>query len=682
MREVVPPRGSSAGRWAIEKNNCVGQTLASSILKEDPMYSTRMIPVIMVGLFFLTACVSSTPAAPGGLAPTIAPALQPTTNPATEAPVIEPTPAPEGSQKYWNTFEDVSDPAAGGITADLGPSSEVTNAKVNITQENVDYAGGKQALAVSGTFPGAQYSFLAADFSVKKLIGEDTLDYSNKTIGFSFFIPKGSPPVSINILLGKGKKYVQLVSVQVSDPLPAPGSLSQGVWADYQAYAKKAYEEKSWSWTNGSEADAMDVIEHCERFWIGISRSTAGTAAETKFYLDDLNWIGIDIFNVPVDNNVDSLRKYAANRQFKFGFFGNNGNSLAMNDPWYSYMYVQEGAVNVMPHYFYPKENEDYSNFDYDRPEDAQTIRQFKIGEGNHMAFFGYGIGAMSGKGNPEQTWLTPQWIQALSFPDATKALLLYHTEKDVRYTKGKNPIWLLFNEYSQPYGGGLRNRQAPVSSEYSPWAANKADSSLIKAAFTKAREVDPGATLMLNDGFDNEVMGWSLADFEYDFISGLKDEGVPIDGVGFEMHNYIDPGGKLACFVKLLPWAYGNNVFMDLDTYLKNVDSNVKRYARKGLKVAFTEVEYQIKIDDINLNTPAGRAEYDKRLQWQAKYYAGVLLIALENENVIMFHTWGITDRYQNYSPWPGFGNGFIFDKHYYPKPAYYAMLDELKKP
>jgi endo-1,4-beta-xylanase len=129
------------------------------------------------------------------------------------------------------------------------------------------------------------------------------------------------------------------------------------------------------------------------------------------------------------------------------------------------------------------------------------------------------------------------------------------------------------------------------------------------------------------------------------------------------------------------LQYFYSNNTFMDMDTFLKNVNLNVKRYASAGLKVAFTEVEGQIKIDDIDLTTPAGRAEYDKRLQWQAKYYAGLLKIALENDNVVMFHSWGITDRYQNVSPWPGFGNGFIFDKHYNPKPAYFAMLDELKK-
>jgi GH35 family endo-1,4-beta-xylanase len=297
------------------------------------------------------------------------------------------------------------------------------------------------------------------------------------------------------------------------------------------------------------------------------------------------------------------------------------------------------------------------------------------------MAVMGYSIGAMYARGD-QFYWATPQWIQALVFPDAIQALLLYHIEKDVRYTKGKNPIWLLFNESIldnfDGQGARLRNRQQ-AGADYSPWAANKSDTSLIKAAFTKAREVDPGATLILNDEPDADI-GAEKSEYEYALVSELKKEGTPIDGVGFELHNFIDPSGKLALWRTQNQYVYQNNTFVDMDTFLNNVDLNVKRYASIGMKVALTEIEGQIKIGDIDFTTPAGKAEYDKRLQWQAKYYAGLLKIALDNENVIMFHSWGITDRYQGATVWPGFGNGFIFDKNYNPKPGYYAMLDELK--
>ena len=205
-------------------------------------------------------------------------------------------------------------------------------------------------------------------------------------------------------------------------------------------------------------------------------------------------------------------------------------------------MAAQEGAVNVVwP--FSSKPKEDYSNFDFNRPEDAVLTRQYQYGDGNHMALLGYGEGSIY--------YTAPQWVRDLAFPDAKKAFLLYHIEKDSRYAKGKNPVWLLFNEtintpkYSD---SGLRNRQNPIGGsewDYSPWAANTTDSSLIEAAFIKAREVDPGATLMIND-FDNEQIGLTRSDFEYQLVSDLKDKGIPIDGVGFQMHNYIDPDGKL----------------------------------------------------------------------------------------------------------------------------------------
>jgi endo-1,4-beta-xylanase len=203
----------------------------------------------------------------------------------------------------------------------------------------------------------------------------------------------------------------------------------------------------------------------------------------------------------------------------------------------------------------------------------------------------------------------------------------------------------------------------------------------LIKAVFIKARQIDPGATLIFNDFYGEEI-GLGKSEFLFNFASGLKNEGIPIDGVGWELHNSIDPDGKILRCQYPVGSPTCDNVTYDMDTYLNNVDLNVKRYAKAGLKVAFTEVEGQIKYDDLDLTTPAGRAEYENRLQWQAKYFAGLLKIALDNDNVRMFHMWGGADRYQNVQDFSGYGNGFIFDKNFNPKPAYYAMLALLKAP
>jgi GH35 family endo-1,4-beta-xylanase len=641
------------------------------------MTTLKNIMAMTIAVLMLVSCRSSAPATLPAASTTVpthtspaAPANTPqTTDTASPspAPTITPSPTPQDDPAFRTSFEDISDLAAKGITS---------NVNISISTENVNYAGyasGSKDLKVFGTLPGAQWSLLSADFSIKKLVGVDSLDLSNKTIGFSFLIPDGAPMQNVGIVAKKGNTEVLLTN------------LSGKGWTDLTVDVGKVVNDNSWYYTNAANADeARDVIKHCDTLSIQAGRTIAGTTLDTAFYVDNLNWIGIDKFNLPVDNSVDSLRKYAENQHFKFGLYPNYGmvfgpgdNSGWNGDPWFAYLAAQQGAVNVVwP--FSSKPNEDYTNFDFDRPEDAILTRQYKFGDGNHMAILGYGEGTIY--------YTVPQWIQNLAFPDATRAFLLYHIEKDMRYAKGKNPIWLLFNETinTPKYGeSGLRNRHNPVGGsewDYSPWAASTTDSSLIEAAYLKARQVDPTATLLIND-FNNEQIGQTRSDSEFQLVSGLKAKNIPIDGVGFQLHNYIQPDGKLRFLFSNLGGTNWYWVTTDLDTYLKNVDANVKRYAGIGMKVAFTEVEGQIKYGDINFNTPAGRAEYDRRLQWQARYYAGLMKIALDNDNVILFNVWGITDRYQSpNAASPGYGNGYLFDLNYNPKPAYYALLNLLK--
>ena len=630
----------------------------------------RLIKTILsinTAVFILVACGTGAPVTiPTAIATNT---LQPT---AAEAPTTTPTPSPKDVPVFRTSFEDITDPAILGITADNGTAK--------ITTDNVNYpGGGNQALVVSGILPGAIESRLLANFFFMKLIGKKSLNLSDKTIGFSAFVPEDSPyfenPI---VILNNGDTEVNfLVRPVWQEDLEG----KQGVWRYYQANLSKIYQDGSWGWTNGTDAEARYAIQHCETLSIGGTRKTAGPAAEAKFYMDDLNWIGSDIYHMPVDDNVDSLRKYAANQHFKIGFYAGEYPIFELRDPWYAYMVVQEGSVSALVD---PEtkamQNEDYSNFNWDPTVDANRIRQYQFGESNHLTMLGYSFGDMENE--------APQWVRDLPFPESTKALLLHHIEVDLRNTQGENPIWLLFNEFvNDPPNKiyGLRNRQDPTQEygpwgawEYSPWAADPTDASLIKAAIIKAREVDPGATLLLND-FYVEQIGVKKSEFLYKFVSDLKQEGIPIDGVGWQMHNTIEPDGKVRCsgYCEI---GVLNRPTYDMDTFLKNVDLNVKRYAGRGMKVAFTEIEFSIKMDDIDFNTPAGRDEYERRLQMQAKYYAGLLTIAMENENVILFHMWGVTDRYPGLEYDQGYGNPYIFDRNYYPKPAYTAMLDLLK--
>jgi GH35 family endo-1,4-beta-xylanase len=627
--------------------------------------STVKTILSIVVVFVLASCGTSAPAATQTPIPTNTP--QPTVT-------ATATPAPVDIPMYKNAFDTITDLAASGITS---------NVDLSLTTEYFNYPSPGSALKVQGTMPGEPYTTLNVDISFKKLTGQPSLDLSNKTFGISYFIPQGSPIDDVVIALSKGGIVVVI-----------GGNLLGTGWVDQQWDLPKVYADASWGYTNGSVDQARDVIRHCESISIQGVRHASGTPApaQASLYLDDLNWIGIDINHIPVDNTVDSLRKYAANQHFKIGLFdpycfilGCPGQPA---DPWYAYTVAQEGTLHGAS--FFPiLPDQDFSIFDYSPPEDATWVQMYNFANGNSLTTVGYALG---------QWYNTiPQWVRDLAFPDETRALLFHSIEKDLRYTQGQHPIWLLFNEAVQGYNGaiphaafnpdiGLNNRQntTPPLSDccYSPWSADINDSSLIQAAFIKAREVDPGATLIFN-GQDNEVMGRPIADYYYQFTSDLKAQGNPIDGVGFEMHNFITPDGRMKFWI-LSPSPDFEYVYMTLDEYLQKVDLNVKRYASQGLKVAFTEVDGFIKIDDIDLTTADGRAEYDSRLQWQAKYYAGLLKIAMENDNVILYRVFEITEKYPGAEEilTPGYGNSGIFDKNYHPKPSYDAMLELLKNP
>ncbi len=618
----------------------------------------RVSILAIVLLVLMTACQSEETST---VVPTVTSTIVPT-----QAETMTPLPDVKDVPIYQNSFEGIADLAAIGIT------SEYT---LSLNTENFNYPGPGTALEVTGMLPEGQYTGIYVDLSIKGLTGERSLDLSNKTIYFSFFIPEDSMIDNISIFEGKDGQFSAISGVNVDD------------------YWKRG----SWNNIRYNLSNEPRAIKDCDTIRIaGMRNLSSGEAITSSFLIDDLKWIGVDVSNIPLDDSVDSLRKYSANRHFIFGLYTYPSNLVgddqdpyfgtpyeAWRDPWVAYLLVQEGRVNTVGGFAY-KENEDYSIFTYTSPDDAALARLYEFGRGNSLTMLGYTMGCLY--------FTAPQWVRDLPFPDASKEFLLFHIERDLRYTKGEPIIWLLYNEFilTPEYGAnGLKNRNNPKaglngyefheSNYYSPWATSPDDTSLMEVAFTRAHQVDPTAILMLND-YDTEQMGVQKSDYFYELASGLKDKGVPIDGVGFQMHVILDRDGTIRQYVPFTwPSEYEHK---PMDEYMQNVDLNVKRYAEAGLKVAFTEVTARIKVDDLDLNTIDGRTEYEKRLEWQAKYYAGLMQITLNNDNVNLYHTWGVTDR------WPespssmdqGYSDKDLFDKNFNPKPAYFALLDLLK--
>lgn len=168
-----------------------------------------------------------------------------------------------------------------------------------------------------------------------------------------------------------------------------------------------------------------------------------------------------------------------------------------------------------------------------------------------------------------------------------------------------------------------------------------------IEHALRVAHEADPGAKLYLNE-YNNEEQGNAKADAMFNLVKDLKSRGVPLDGVGMQLH---------------LSTEYSYN--------FDKIRSNVKRYADIGVDVCFSEV-------DVRMPLPSTEASLAK----QMNIYTSLLKIAIEEPNVKSFITWGFTDKH-SWVPgtFPGTGDALLYTKNMEPKLVYEEMLKVLRK-
>ncbi|MCI0391316.1 MAG: endo-1,4-beta-xylanase [Acidobacteria bacterium] len=133
----------------------------------------------------------------------------------------------------------------------------------------------------------------------------------------------------------------------------------------------------------------------------------------------------------------------------------------------------------------------------------------------------------------------TPAWVfndlsgNPMTPTPENKALLLQRIENHIRavVSKYKDDVyaWDVVNEVIEP--------NQPDGFRRSPWF-NVIGPEYIERAFRIAHEVDPDAKLYIND-FDTTNV--TKRQFLFNLISDLKSRGVPIHGIGHQMHNNID---------------------------------------------------------------------------------------------------------------------------------------------
>lgn len=241
-----------------------------------------------------------------------------------------------------------------------------------------------------------------------------------------------------------------------------------------------------------------------------------------------------------------------------------------------------------------------------------------------------------------EEKWL-PDWLKNGTF-SKTQLLQLIHQHIATvagRY-KGQIQEWTVVNE--------AFSRQQHIYGLHDWWADHIGDQSYIDDSFVWAHQADPHAKLILND-FQNAPEN-SISDAMYAYVKGAKARGIPIDGIGMQMH--ID----------------GTNPPTEA-----SVIANMNRFAALGVETYVTEF-------DVNMSDVKGTQQ--NREQKEANIYYQMMRACIEANACHSFSILGISDAetWYNYLGTTPNADPLPFDSSYNPKPAFNALRQALLQP
>ncbi len=242
-----------------------------------------------------------------------------------------------------------------------------------------------------------------------------------------------------------------------------------------------------------------------------------------------------------------------------------------------------------------------------------------------------------------------PLWLTQGRFtPDQLAKLLATHIKTVVGHYRGKVFAWDVANEaFDEQVLGKLRDT---IWYDRPGIGLSGNGTAYLERCFGWAHEADPQALLFYNEA-EAETLG-PKSDAIYAMVQDFRKRGVPIDGVGFEMH-------------------IGN-----LHPDIASISANIARFAALGIQVHITEM-------DVSLPVDANGKANSEDLQRQAEVYRQIAAACLAHRGCTAIQTWGFTDKYS----WIGShskktrGAALLFDRNYLPKPAYSALREALAR-
>jgi endo-1,4-beta-xylanase len=224
-----------------------------------------------------------------------------------------------------------------------------------------------------------------------------------------------------------------------------------------------------------------------------------------------------------------------------------------------------------------------------------------------------------------------PAWVSAIQDATELRNAMINHITQVGLHFRGKVISWDVVNEAMGDSGGQLRNDifLQLLGARY------------IDDAFIAAHAADPYARLYYND-YGAEGTG-AKSDAVYNLVQGMLARGVPIHGVGLQMHT-----GPT-----------------DVSPSAADLAGNMQRLAALGLDVMISELDVQICNSDTDTQ---GRRFHDIVAACKAQPFCRAVTV------------WGIPDKYS-------WRNGqtcatpkpLLFDDNYQAKPAHNGVLRAL---
>jgi endo-1,4-beta-xylanase len=238
-----------------------------------------------------------------------------------------------------------------------------------------------------------------------------------------------------------------------------------------------------------------------------------------------------------------------------------------------------------------------------------------------------------------------PDWMNELDGPPATfEEALTTHVRTVAEHFAGKVTSWDVVNE--------AFTDESPIEYRDTIWYRNLG-ADYLELAFRQARAAAPAADLYYNDYDISGTIGPDKLDRILVMADDFLARGVPIDGIGFQMHVDTESPG------------------------IDAIRSAFAKVAARGLKVKITEL-------DVSVNQEERLTELDRATAaLQRHRYSDIVRSYVETVPAELragITVWGITDgdswipAFRDRADWP-----LLFNADFEPKPALAGFAEGL---